>query len=65
VEALQEIYASQGVTAEKEVITYCVIGGRSNQTWFVLKCLLGYPHVRLYDGSWLEWGGLVGVPIER
>ncbi len=65
VEALQEIYASQGVTADKEAITYCVIGGRSNQTWFVLKYLLGYPQVRLYDGSWLEWGGLIGVPIEK
>lgn len=65
VEALQEIYSSQGVTAEKEVITYCVIGGRSNQTWFVLKYLLGYPQVRLYDGSWLEWGGLIGVPIDK
>lgn len=65
VEALQELYTSQGVTADKEAITYCVIGGRSNQTWFVLKYLLGYPHVRLYDGSWLEWGGLIGVPIEK
>jgi len=65
VEALQEIYTSQGVTAEKEAITYCVIGGRSSHTWFVLKYLLGYPQVRLYDGSWLEWGGLIGAPIER
>jgi thiosulfate/3-mercaptopyruvate sulfurtransferase len=39
-------------------------GGRSVTIWFVLKCLLGYPHVRLYDGSWLEWGGSIGVPIE-
>jgi len=65
VEALQDLYSSQGVTADKEAITYCVIGGRSNQTWFVLKYLLGYPHVRLYDGSWLEWGGLIGAPIEE
>ncbi len=50
---------------DKEAITYCVIGWRSNQTWFVLKYLLGYPQVRLYDGSWLEWGGLIGVPIEK
>lgn len=64
-EALQELYASQGVTADKEATTYCVIGGRSSHTWFVLKYLLGYPQVRLYDGSWLEWGGLVGVPIEK
>jgi len=65
VEELQKIYSSQGVTAEKEVIAYCVIGGRSSHTWFVLKYLLGYPQVRLYDGSWLEWGGLIGVPIEK
>ncbi len=65
IDVLQEIYSSQGVTADKEVITYCVIGGRSSHSWFVLKYLLGYPQVRLYDGSWLEWGGLIGVPIEK
>jgi thiosulfate/3-mercaptopyruvate sulfurtransferase len=65
VESLQEIYDSQGVSAEKESIIYCVIGGRSSHTWFVLKYLLGYPQVRLYDGSWLEWGGLIGAPIEK
>jgi thiosulfate/3-mercaptopyruvate sulfurtransferase len=64
-EVLQEIYCGQGVTAEKEVVTYCVIGGRSSHTWFVLKYLMGYPQVRLYDGSWLEWGGLIGVPIDK
>lgn len=65
VEVLQAIYSGQGVTTEKEVITYCVIGARSSHTWFVLKYLLGYPQVRLYDGSWLEWGGLIGVPIDK
>lgn len=65
VEELQALYEDKGVTPDKEVIPYCVIGGRSNQTWFVLKHLLGYPKVRLYDGSWLEWGGLIGVPVER
>ncbi len=44
---------------------YCRIGERSSHTWFVLKYLLGYPNVRNYDGSWTEWGNLVGVPIER
>jgi thiosulfate/3-mercaptopyruvate sulfurtransferase len=64
-EELQARYTARGVTPDKEAISYCVIGGRSNQTWFVLKYLLGYPRVRLYDGSWLEWGTLVGVPIEQ
>lgn len=48
-----------------EVVTYCRIGERSSHTWFVLKFLLGYPNVRNYDGSWTEWGNLVGAPIER
>jgi len=65
VEELQALYASQGVTPDKEVIPYCIVGGRSNHTWFVLTHLLGYPNVRLYDGSWAEWGTLIGVPIEK
>jgi thiosulfate/3-mercaptopyruvate sulfurtransferase len=48
-----------------DVIVYCRIGERSSHTWFVLTHLLGYPQVRNYDGSWTEWGNLVGVPIER
>lgn len=55
----------QGLSPDKDVITYCRIGERSSHTWFVLKYLLGYPNVRNYDGSWTEWGNLVGVPIER
>lgn len=62
---LQALFTGHGVTADREAITYCVIGGRSNQTWFVLKYLLGYPRVRLYDGSWLEWGGLIGAPVAK
>lgn len=65
VEALQEIYSSLGVDKDREIIAYCVIGARSSHTWFVLKYLLGYPRVRLYDGSWLEWGSLIGVPIDK
>jgi hypothetical protein len=61
---LRELFASHGVTADKEAITHCVIGGRGNQTWFVLKYLLGHSNVRHYDGAWLEWGGLIGAPIE-
>jgi thiosulfate/3-mercaptopyruvate sulfurtransferase len=64
-EELQELYTVNGVTPDKEVIPYCIVGGRSNHTWFVLKYLLGYPNVRLYDGSWAEWGTLIGVPVER
>jgi thiosulfate/3-mercaptopyruvate sulfurtransferase len=62
---LQALYASEGVRPEQEVIAYCRIGERSSHTWFVLTYLLGYPRVRNYDGSWTEWGNLVGAPIER
>ncbi len=53
----------QGLSPDKNVIAYCRIGERSSHTWFVLHYLLGYPNVRNYDGSWTEWGNLVGVPI--
>ena len=62
---LRELYGGKGVTPEKEVLAYCRIGERSAHTWFVLRELLGYEHVRNYDGSWTEWGNLVDVPIER
>lgn len=62
---LRELYASQGITPDKEVIAYCRIGERSSHTWFVLTYLLGYPQVRNYDGSWTEWGNSVGLPIEK
>lgn len=62
---LQALYTSKGVTPDKEVFPYCAIGGRSAYTWFVLKYLLGYPHVRNYDGSWNEWSRLPNVPIEK
>jgi thiosulfate/3-mercaptopyruvate sulfurtransferase len=62
---LKELYQSQGIAPEKEIIAYCRIGERSSHTWFVLTYLLGYPNVRNYDGSWTEWGNLVGVPIEK
>jgi len=62
---LRELYGSKGVTADKAVIAYCRIGERSSHTWFVLYYLLGYPSVRNYDGSWTEWGSLIGVPIEK
>jgi thiosulfate/3-mercaptopyruvate sulfurtransferase len=62
---LQKLYEGKGVTPSKEVIAYCRIGERSSHTWFVLKELLGYPDVRNYDGSWTEWGNLVGAQVER
>jgi thiosulfate/3-mercaptopyruvate sulfurtransferase len=64
-EELQQLYGSQGVTPDKDVIAYCRIGERSSHTWFVLKYLLGYQNVKNYDGSWTEWGNLVGAPVER
>jgi thiosulfate/3-mercaptopyruvate sulfurtransferase len=59
------LYRKRGITSDKEIIAYCRIGERSAHTWFVLKELLGYPRVPNYDGSWTEWGSLVGVPVER
>ena len=61
---LEEIYLTEkGLKREDDVIAYCRIGERSSHTWFVLKYLLGFDQVRNYDGSWTEWGSLVGVPI--
>ncbi|HXU95892.1 MAG TPA: sulfurtransferase [Candidatus Nitrosotalea sp.] len=65
VEELKQIYETKGVTPDKDVICYCRIGERSSHTWFVLKYLLGYPQVRNYDGSWTEWGNMIGNPIEK
>jgi thiosulfate/3-mercaptopyruvate sulfurtransferase len=64
IEELLSLFASKGVTADKQAITYCTVGGRSCNTWFVLKYLLGYPSVREYLDSWYEWGRMPDVPIE-
>jgi thiosulfate/3-mercaptopyruvate sulfurtransferase len=64
-EELRALYEGKGITRDKDVICYCRIGERSSHTWFVLKYLLGYPLVRNYDGSWTEWGNLVGVPVRN
>ena len=65
VEELREIYGSRGITPNKEIITYCRIGERSSHSWFVLTQILGFNKVRNYDGSWTEYGSIVGAPIER
>lgn len=64
-EEIRKIYDEQGITQDKDIITYCRIGERSSHTWFVLKYLLGYPNVKNYDGSWTEWGNIIGNPIEK
>ena len=65
VDELKKVYELKNVTPDKDVICYCRIGERSSHTWFVLKYLLGYPQVRNYDGSWTEWGNMIGNPIEK
>ena len=62
---LKSLYAAEGVDGSKPVIAYCRIGERSSHSWFVLKYLLGYGNISNYDGSWTEWGNLVGAPIEK
>ena len=62
---LAALYQGKGVTADKDVVTYCRIGERSSFSWFVLKYLLGYPNVKNYDGSWTEWGNMIRNPIQK
>ena len=62
---LKEFYAGKGVSEGKDVIAYCRIGERSSHTWFALYNLLGYENAKNYDGSWTEWGSIIGAPIER
>lgn len=64
-EELRALYGTVGVEATKPAIAYCRIGERSAHTWFVLNELMGVTDVRNYDGSWTEWGSLIGAPIER
>ncbi len=61
---LRALYAAHGIDGSATAICYCRIGERSSHTWFVLKYLLGFPKVKNYDGSWTEWGNLIGAPIE-
>ena len=62
---LKALYAEKGITGDQPVIAYCRIGERSSLTWFAMKYLLGFPNVKNYDGSWTEWGNLVGAPVEK
>ena len=62
---LKTLYGGKGIDGGKETIAYCRIGERSSHTWFVLTQLLGHQNVRNYDGSWTEWGSIVGAPIEK
>jgi thiosulfate/3-mercaptopyruvate sulfurtransferase len=61
---LKALYAAEGITGDREVIAYCRIGERSSHTWFALQELLGFDNVKNYDGSWTEYGSLVGAPVE-
>ncbi len=65
VEDLRDLYGGKGIDGSSETIAYCRIGERSSHTWFVLTQLLGLENVRNYDGSWTEWGSIVGAPIEK
>lgn len=63
---LEALYGGKGINGSKaEIVAYCRIGERSSHTWFVLKYLLGYQNVKNYDGSWTEWGNLIGNPIKK
>jgi thiosulfate/3-mercaptopyruvate sulfurtransferase len=64
-EELDVLYRSKGIDPIRNTIAYCRIGERSSHSWFVLKYLLGHRSVKNYDGSWTEWGNLVGAPIEK
>jgi len=62
---LKTLYADAGLRTDRPTVSYCRIGERSSHSWFVLKYLLGHNDVRNYDGSWTEYGSVIGVPIER
>ena len=62
---LRALYEGEDITDDREIIAYCRIGERSSHTWFALQELLGYPNVKNYDGSWTEYGSLVGAPVEK
>lgn len=65
VEQLRDVYLDKGLKTDNETIAYCRIGERSSHTWFVLSEILGFNKVRNYDGSWTEYGSIVGAPIQK
>ena len=64
-ESLQAAFEKRGAGPDKDIITYCRLSHRGSMGWFIASCLLRYPRVRVYDGSWTEWGSSVGLPIEN
>ena len=61
---LRRVFSATDLDGTGELITYCTIGGRAATAWFVLTYLLGRDHIRVYDGSWAEWGRLAGTPVQ-
>ena len=61
---LRRIFEARGATPDKDLVAYCRLSHRASLLWFVARYLLGYPRFRSYDGSWTEWGSMVGMPIE-
>jgi thiosulfate/3-mercaptopyruvate sulfurtransferase len=64
-EELRALFAEEGITSDRNIVTYCLRGGLSTHMWFVLTQLLGYSNVREYDLSWAEWGNLENAPVEK
>ena len=64
-EELEQIFQSRGADPSLEIVSYCRLSHRATLLWFTAKLLLGYPRARSYDGSWTEWGSMVGMPIEK